>query len=412
VSRTHAELVVTASGHLTVTDKLSKFGTEVNGQRVGAGEEVPLSVADWVRFGQQGSKFFVREKDIVLSHTRLRAKEKIDLQDTACALGIRVSSSWSDQVTHLITCAEGAVATSKFICSLAAGKPVVTLNWLHAIASAKQALTSLPNPLTFTPCFTVSSSVSHDISTQSWRAHALAGTAVLSFAPDAELDAMVTAAGGRVVRLHEESASHLQDPQHSDLWRSFQHAGGQQQILACMSHSFPGDLLLKLRELGVGRTTKDNIIQAILSREASLTVAWDLGGADKAHQHSEWTPPQSEVLSHSDAEVLSHSDAKPIASCPSKPALLPTPANPDPPPTPSRLVCPSPASFSRQWTSARSRTTVGKKGSISDQEKVEQESSDLYANVRPAQTVTEPLIIDSSEREKKANRCVCVGRLI
>ena len=139
ISRNHARVAFGPSG-LTLTDTGSKFGTQVNGNRLEHNVPSELKAGDKVILGT--THFTVQHKPLVFCTSTLSSPEdKQYLANAAQQLGATVVNKWSSEVTHLIM--PVVTFTPKLFSALAALKPVVTLQWLRLVLGR----TSLAQPL-------------------------------------------------------------------------------------------------------------------------------------------------------------------------------------------------------------------------------------------------------------------------
>ncbi len=145
LSRDHAEFVVSESVSvggrvvlkLSVTDKLSKFGTYVNGgERLVADKAYPVRVNDVISFGTVGNAFKIRvgEFPVVVCSSRMHSTtDKQALGDACKALGASTCKSVMDSdVTHLIVNSK-MVPTMKLILAAARGIPIMTVGYLQSL---------------------------------------------------------------------------------------------------------------------------------------------------------------------------------------------------------------------------------------------------------------------------------------
>ncbi|CAI8012351.1 Nibrin [Geodia barretti] len=155
VSRRHATLCVSEGnpGVVTVTDCKSKFGTAVNGKRMGASQKLELKQNDIVTFGQgvpsTHSRFRLVYEPLVFCCSAMSKPESVRLKQEAGSLGAEVVSSWSHRCSHLIM--TNITVTVKVVCALSSCKPVVSPDWVREAVRCRRSSLPLPAPSAYQP---------------------------------------------------------------------------------------------------------------------------------------------------------------------------------------------------------------------------------------------------------------------
>jgi pSer/pThr/pTyr-binding forkhead associated (FHA) protein len=156
ISRVHAEVHCCAQQKdeaqqkLQVVDK-SKFGSFVNGVKIGKGQTVQLKDGDVVLFGTvaKAATFRVQWKPVRILCSSVSSANKNALKKLCPALGGQMLKNWDSRVTHLVQ--DKIVMTEKAMLALIDGVPIVTHDFFAAALGRTEAKTPLPNPQAFLP---------------------------------------------------------------------------------------------------------------------------------------------------------------------------------------------------------------------------------------------------------------------
>lgn len=162
ISRCHAELIVPSCGEqeegmqgspgtLMLRD-LSKFGTLVNGCKLEKRNiDVSLKDGDRIKFGSSpASKVFELESaPLVVCCSGMSPTEKNTVSETVGRLGGTLEQSWSKQCVMLVM--NRLTVTQKVVSALACCRPVVTAQWLTALADTSSNNKPLPDYRSYLP---------------------------------------------------------------------------------------------------------------------------------------------------------------------------------------------------------------------------------------------------------------------
>ncbi|XP_051879834.1 nibrin [Pristis pectinata] len=153
ISRSHATLSVVhpatnlnqvASTSVLTLKDTSKYGTFVNEVRLEKDSPRILKSGELVTFGVFDSKFRVEYEPLIVSCSCLDGPVKITLNQSIQCLGGHVTSSWTEDSTHLVM--SSVKVTVKTICALICCRPIVKpkffVDLIEAIRNRGQLLNS------------------------------------------------------------------------------------------------------------------------------------------------------------------------------------------------------------------------------------------------------------------------------
>ncbi|XP_075069866.1 nibrin isoform X2 [Mixophyes fleayi] len=158
ISRAHAAFTVSHSlsslGHpdvipfLTIKDS-SKYGTFINGEKMGNGSSRDLKSGDKITFGVYNSKFRVMYEPLVACSSCLNASEKSSVTQAVLSLGGHVVNNWTEKCTHLVM--TSVKVTIKTICALICGRSIIKPEYFNEMITSIQQKQPLPTLTSFMP---------------------------------------------------------------------------------------------------------------------------------------------------------------------------------------------------------------------------------------------------------------------
>ncbi|XP_067887730.1 nibrin isoform X2 [Heterodontus francisci] len=158
ISRSHAALTVSLpaanltqaarTSVLTLKD-ISKYGTFVNEERLQNDSPRILKSGEFITFGVFQSKFRVEYEPLIVCCSCLDGPGKIALNQSVQQLGGHLSSSWTEDNTHLVMLS--VKVTVKTICAMICCRPIVRPEFFVHLTEAIRSRQRLPSPESFSP---------------------------------------------------------------------------------------------------------------------------------------------------------------------------------------------------------------------------------------------------------------------
>lgn len=154
ISRAHAKIEIsTDPEQCLISDTKSKYGTFLVDQDCEVIRQITnVYIArpnDRIRFGLQTSIFILTHLNFVISMSSLSSEDKVELLEIIDVVGGTVVQDWDDNCTHLTV--STTKLTAKLACALAAGVPIVTIDYWRSVKNAKASGNPIPDPNDFCP---------------------------------------------------------------------------------------------------------------------------------------------------------------------------------------------------------------------------------------------------------------------